>query len=212
MAAEGVVQRITREDDPERCTGITGKGQCIFKRYPGTVFCIMHGKGAIDAEEKKKARVYQLTRFQAQFERHQDHDEIKTLQGEIALVRMALEMILNKCQDVDDIYMNINRINELVRTIEKLVMSCHKLELSSNTLIGKEKIFTIGDFILGLVGQYISDPDVLLALAEKMSSGLIDVIAGNQIIKEATPVSPVSLGSLEDGPDEEECGESESMG
>lgn len=208
MAEEGLFTRVA-EDDPRRCIAITGNGQCRMMSHTGTTYCMMHGRGAIASIEKKKTMSYELTRHRAAMERHKGSDEIKSLRAEIAITRMVLETIINKCEDQDDILMHSSKINELVKSVEKLVVSCSKLEITNNEMLGRDKIIIISQVMIAVISKYITDPVLLETISNELMTGISNAINNETaIIQEERPVVP-HAEPFEIGFDEEECDDGE---
>ena len=82
---------------------------------------------------------------------------------------MLLEERLNACQDQMDLMYNASPIADLVIKIEKLVTSCHKLELATGTLLDKQAIVQFGSELVALISEEIADTVVLTRLSDKIA-------------------------------------------
>lgn len=172
---------ITRvaEDDPWRCSATMSRGQCMNKATTLGGTCLCHGgNNAVQAAEKREIRNYKLLRFQKQLERHADSPRLKSLNDEVAILRMLLEEQLNQCADASDLILNSHLISDLVVKLEKLVKSCHSLESSLGHLMDKQAILTFASSVIGVIADEIKDEvalarisDGILALVGDMSSG-----------------------------------------
>lgn len=157
-------ERVAYEDDPERCETVGATGQCPFRRMPGEKYCPRHAKTLQhSAHHKDPVNNY---RFSQQFvssrvDEFTQSEKIKNLREEIALCRMVLEMIVNRCKDEFDITLEADRIQKLVEQIKKLVESCHKIEESTGMLLDKTIVVNIGSMMVNILEKYIPDRGVL---------------------------------------------------
>lgn len=161
--AEGI-HRITSEDDPERCQSVgRERGQCNNKRTPGSDYCLLHGGNKGQGVEAVAAvRNYQLTKFQAELERHSDMSTLKSLRNEVGILRMTLETLLNRCNDSNDLIMNSITISNLVGQIEKLVSSCHKLEGQMGQTLDKQQLMQFASQIVGIISNNLVGQEKLV--------------------------------------------------
>jgi hypothetical protein len=166
-------EQIKEEDDPDRCQGVSAYGQCLFKRVAPSLYCPRHGGNqALAANEREKVRNYHLTKWRQRVNEFADNPEVKSLKEEIGILRMMLETVLNKCQDENDLLIYAGKIQDLVRDINKVVESCHKLDERNGVLLDKQSILTLGDAMVSIIGEHVGDPDALEMIAGKM----VDVV------------------------------------
>ena len=101
------MQRISGDDDPQRCQGMTANGQCRYLKQPSSDFCIMHGgnKGA-EALANKQMKNYRLTKFKARAEQLSNNPSINSLRDEVAILRILIE----------------EKVNVLIRQLAKLTL------------------------------------------------------------------------------------------
>ena len=160
--------RVSSPDDPERCQSNTSKGQCMLKAVSGSAFCHLHGGYSAEKKaEKEQQRIYHLTRWRADMERHADNPGIKSLREEIGILRMVLESRLNTINDVTELMIHSNTISETVKSIEKLVVSCHRIEDKMGELIDKKALQHIATRIITAISQTFHDqPEKLGQLAD----------------------------------------------
>ena len=175
---------ITRvdEDSEFRCQGATAHGQCLNRVVPGSEFCIVHGGGnAIRKQKLDSKRIYMLEKFQDQVHRHSDHQELKSLREEIAILRMMLETQLNACEDATDLMLKSSGIRSLVSEIEKLVRSCDRLEQTSGSMLDAQQAVSWMNEIAGIMDSHISDPEIVRAIAEEIMSSYHELRKENDI-------------------------------
>lgn len=171
------------ETDPNRCQGIIrsgpAAGQCWFKAIPNSKFCIRCG-GASQAAKNENTllRNYRLQQYAARVGELASNSEIKSLREEIGIVRMTLESLLNSCKTQNEVLIYIDKINSLVDNIKKLIESSQKLEEKNNNLLDRKVVIVIGDSIVSLLAQYITDPDQLNEIGGKICESIINAASG----------------------------------
>ena len=159
----------TEHHPNERCIATVTNGQCPYCKDNGTDYCPMHGsnKGAIKANGEVK-RNYQLSRWKNRINSFADNDQIKSLREEIGILRMVMEEILNKCEDSTDLLMASHRISDVAMKIEKLVVSCDKLESRMGLLLSKRAVVQLAGEYVQIINNYITDPDTIEHISEEM--------------------------------------------
>lgn len=174
--------RMDSETDPDRCQGIiqngVNAGQCQYKAVPGCKYCLMHGGGTQAANNKKAAlKNYQLTQYAARVGDLANSTGIKDLREEIGILRLTLENLINLCDNANKLLLYTDKITNLTDKINKLVVSCQNIEEKNNNLLDRKVVIVIADSIVTLIGQYITDPDMLLEIGGKICESIAS--AGN---------------------------------
>lgn len=186
--SEYPLEKVSEADDPERCQGVTANGQCWHARIAHSEYCGMHGGNkAGEAKKKKDMRLYQLAKFQTRVDEFATNPKVKGLREDIGILRMVLEMTLNRCKDESDLIMFSPKISELVMKIEKVVSSAHRLESNMGELLDKMAAMQLGEEIVQIIsGGIIEYTQKIVALVpedkkeqiqEILESDLIDSIA-----------------------------------
>ena len=142
------------EDHPECCES---QG-CIIKRLPGSRFCAAHGgnKGA-ESTAKKMLKNYRLTKFAAEVQEKQGSSDIKSLTGEIGMLRQIIQEQWNSCDDANDLILKSGPISDLFTKLEKLVNSCNNIDKTLGNLIDKEKVVLFAQTIVTIISPYIPE-------------------------------------------------------
>lgn len=166
------IKRVDDLADPNRCGGATSRGQCTNEAMPGSGFCKVHG--GVDKVQKEKKRNYLLTKWRAQVGEKADSDVIKNLREEIGIMRVILEITLNKCDDEQALMMASAKISDMVSKIDSLVKSCHKLEGSMGNLLDKQAILQFAGTVIGIISKHIEDTDVLNLIADDITDAIGD--------------------------------------
>jgi len=164
-------------DPGKQCKIVHPHGQCNYLVEPGFEFCPRHLGKSLTSSEDKKVRNYRLEKWRQRVNDFADSPEVKSLREEIGITRLVLENIVNKCQTDVDLYLNSQKIQDAVKTLQRLIESCHKLEKSTGFLLDKTQILNIAGIIINIVGENVKDENVV----EKIS---------DQILIEVANVSP----------------------
>jgi hypothetical protein len=165
------MQRWTQNDPPEdRCEFILKDDkQCGNKVVSGCTRCPMHGANKqLQAAQNKSLKMYRLAKHQQRVSEFADHNKVKGLRDEIAILRTLLEEKWNRCDNEHELLMNCGPIADLVMKIEKLVSSCHRLESSLGGLLDKTRIKQIAN-------------EMMNSVAERLAEFLADVIPEDEL-------------------------------
>jgi hypothetical protein len=169
-----VDNKFTRWNDKihhprERCEGVCKSGPCPYIKAEGTNFCPMHGSnsGRI-ARNEETQRNYRLNRWQQRVEDFADNDQIKSLREEIGILRMMMEEMLIKCTDTTELMLYSHRISDLAMKIEKLVISCDKIENRMGLLLSKRAILQLAGTYVNIINTHVADPDIIETISEEM--------------------------------------------
>jgi len=182
-------RRVTDEADPRRCQGMTAFGQCMLYAIPNGKYCKMHGGQEGNQLAQKSIRNYRLTKFQARVNDFADNDQVKSLREEIGILRMVLEETLLRCEDEDpqksrlNLLIESSKITDMVSRIDKLVSSCHRLELSTGGLLDKAAAIQLGAQIVSIISAHIDDEGVI----DSISTDILNAIQGARINEAEKP-------------------------
>jgi hypothetical protein len=167
-----IESKLTRVDPDsiERCHGMARMGQCPYQRMPNSVFCPMHsGPVQERALSTQRKRAYQLSQWQARVDEHADNEEAKSLRGEIGILRITLEAVMGQCKSEQDLLMFAPRISDLVTRIEKVVVSCHRLEERTGSLLDKQTAQNLGATIVEIVSRHVTNEELLGQIGDEIA-------------------------------------------
>ena len=170
-------------DDPTCCQGLNKHGPCNLQAVPGQKFCKLHFGIGNKVAEQKAMRNYQLNKYQHRVNEFADNDQLKNLHEEIGILRMVLEQTINKCQSDTELLLYSTKISDLVVKIEKLVASCHKLELATGQLVNKTNIMLLGDVMIQIIGE-VCPPEKMMSVSER----IIKTITEMNNAESSTPI------------------------
>lgn len=170
----------------DRCHGASQTfGQCPFLQVEGSEYCKRHG-GAIvlNAQKKQRVRNYQLTRWKARIGDFADNDGIKSLREEVGILRMIMENMLDQCKDSTDLLLYSSRMSDLVMKIEKLVVSCDKMESKMGLLLSRDSVLQLAGEYVAIISEHIPDNAVIDEISMKMVQATLriqDPVAADRI-------------------------------
>lgn len=165
------------DDHPNRCQGIVATGhnagQCWYKAVPNSTFCPRCGGAPqINKNEAMALKNYRLKQYAERVGSLANNPEIKNLREEIGITRMVLETLLNKVQNENELLIYIDKITGLVDSIKKLIEAAQKMEEKNNNLLDRQVVIVIGDSIVSLLSNYITDPDQLNEIGGKICESI----------------------------------------
>lgn len=170
-------ERVEELDDPRRCQAtVRAKGQCLYKALEGSKYCPLHN-GHLGNRKHQQAMVhrYNLAIWQSRVDEFAEDDSVKSLRGEIGITRMLLERILLQCHDDVQLLIYAGAIGNLVEKINKLVVSCDRLEGRMGMLLDKAAITVLAGQFVEIMTRYVSDPEALESIATELIDAIVKV-------------------------------------
>lgn len=172
------IEVITDESDPDRCQALIAQGQrqcnhkgALLPNGKRASYCRLHsGNTSQQAVARERQRNYALTRWRAQVEAKADNSEIKSLREEIGILRVLLETRLNQCQSDLDLLCHSAAISDMVDKIQRVVVSCHKLEGAMGQLLDKAALIQFAGEIISVISNHITDANVIKAIGDDIIS------------------------------------------
>ncbi len=147
------------------------------KIYASIDLAVTSGQAVSEAYDHEKEKIYSLAKYR--LKQHGERvaqfacdDDIKNIRGEIAISRMTLEDIWNSCTNTNKLLLQIDRVQQSVGQIQKLIESAQRMEEKTNTLIDKKIVVVIADSIVNIVSTYVKDPDALTDIAERLCASI----------------------------------------
>ena len=166
---------IAEVDALNRCQarGDAGEGQCKFIAVEGFKYCPKHAGPGPMLAEKRKVHQYMLELWQTRVDEFAEGEDVKTLRGEIGIMRMMVESIISRCTNAADLHLYSGKIAQLVGQIQTLVVSTDKLETRLGMILDKAGALALGAQIVEIIVSEISDPSI----QDRVSNRIIDVVA-----------------------------------
>ena len=164
--------RITAPDDPDRCQRtMMPFGQCKNKARKDSKFCHAHANNLEELRKNDAAvRNYMLSKWRARTEALTSSSVIKSLREEIGILRLLIEERINSCQDTADLLLQSGPISDLVSRVEKVVLSCHKLERSLDHVLDRNTLIQFASEIISIVSETLADqPEKVDLIANRIA-------------------------------------------
>lgn len=187
-----VLQRVA-DDDPNRCQAVHASLQCPFKAtgtrfqtitngepawaWNGPMYCPRHGGTTQKTQEStQNIRMYLAARWQEKIGQQAYHPKYKSLREEMGILRMTLERRLDACSDDQSLLLYSGQITELVREIGKLAKVAHVIEKDMGHLLDKTQAEAWVQELLGIIGNYLPDPEILQFLSQDIIASLANQV------------------------------------
>jgi hypothetical protein len=174
--ASPLVQPLTRDelDGPNRCQAVTHRGQCSNRVVEGKSFCVIHniGCGAERKEERTRMQNYVIQQWQQELDHFSTNPKLKSLGEEIAILRVLMNNVLLRCHDTTDLILQSSKISDLASRIEKLVVSCDKLDQKLNLTLDKATALSLAQQIVTIITTHVQDSETI----DKIGHDIVEVI------------------------------------
>lgn len=167
----------TYEADPERCQAVTPLGQCINKASEGNKFCPKHKPQR--KEINMPLRNYRLAKAEMKegAERHASSTELKSLREEIALIRTMAERRLNMIDSNADFMTACGQVNTLFLTLEKLINTCHRMEVNVGELLSKAALVEVAKEIGAILNEELAGVDHYEEIIDRIMEKIVASIS-----------------------------------
>jgi hypothetical protein len=175
MPVDNKFERVA-PNDPKRCQANTAHAQCPYKATEHTKYCPMHG-GNIGEEKRRKQMLaaYNVTKWNNRIEEFAAHDQVKSLRAEIGIVRMTMEAILSQCQSQVEVALYSSKILDTASKIERIVMSCNRLETNLGMLLDKTSALNLAVQIVNIVSEVIDDAEKTNIISNKIAIAIANI-------------------------------------
>lgn len=160
---------MIRATDPEkRCQHVGQSGQCQYEVVEGARNCLHHG-GLPTAKRNNALAVssYRLEQYQARMEHHAVDAAVKSLRGEIGILRMMIETRINQCKDDYDLMLQSASIAKLITDCNTLVTNCHRIETLTGQMLDKQSIIEFAQNVIAIISEKC-EPEQAEAIAEEL--------------------------------------------
>lgn len=111
----------------------------------GDDFCAVHRPAA---RKDDTMMVYQLGRFQERASKFVGDERLKSLHGEVAVMRHLLEVIHGECDGKPDLAIKSSTIVNLCKEITHTVNTLNAIEMKLGGLLDRERVATLAQTLL----------------------------------------------------------------
>lgn len=140
----------------DQCEAMLRTGQCTQVKIKGCNYCLAHGGTAtLKKQEEQALNNYRLNKFQARLREMRSSSVIKDLRDEIAILRMMLEEKLNGFQGSTDMLLQSGQIGDIIMKIERLVISCHKLDEKTGCVVDRSTVINMAEQLVSVITKNV---------------------------------------------------------
>lgn len=160
----------------DRCIGQSHKtgDLCPYIKVEGTDYCARHAANKqIIKTQKQELNNYRLGKYKQRVSELTYSSGIKGLREEIGILRMVLESILESCQNDTELLLYSNRIADLAMKIEKLVVSCDRLENRMGMLMDKNSVLVLAENIIEIISIHVTDESQLEDISQRIAEHVL---------------------------------------
>lgn len=179
--------------DKTRCQAVDQRGeQCPFQGMPDPTitpgvggmaaedvrflkFCRMHGSIASKAMKKEAKRCYALGRWKDKVEKMLDPDVGTNLDEELGILRMMLELMLGKYEEMD-LLNNVSGVSAIIRDIRELLKDNKKLKSQMGELMDRAAIQRLCDTLVIIISKHVP-VDKLDEVGADVAAAIADAVA-----------------------------------
>ena len=134
----------------------------FYLAMEGAKYCPQHGGATeVKRQKHKAANQYRLTVWKNRLAEFTENDSVKSLRDEIGILRIVLEEMMNKCNTPNDLMIYSAKISELTVKIEKLVMSCDRLEKNMGQMMDRPTALKFAAKVVEIIGRHVDDAEQL---------------------------------------------------
>jgi hypothetical protein len=137
------------------CEYVTSRGQCKTEAIKGDRFCEKHSA---------QARVTMVNQFRIASralgdapERHAQAEQLKSISGEIVIMRSLVEQRLNMIEDDSDLIMAMPIIKDCLIASAKLAEVSHSMDTKLGNLLSKAAIISLAQEIIVIIETALRD-------------------------------------------------------
>lgn len=149
-------------DDPRRCqaSAMAGK-QCGYKAEPGGKFCPRHNGVQRMQQTAEQIRMYKLQHFTERYSQLSTHEQLKDLRGEIGIMRLTLEEIINQTEGKpNQLLAYSGKIMGMTQGIKDLVQTFQKMEEKLATMVSKDNLIIFAQQLVEVIGEHVPDDKI----------------------------------------------------
>lgn len=159
-----------------QCEYITCRGQCSKQAEPGQRFCAEHSKHSTQSLINQYRVACKLLGDAP--DRHANIDTLKSLRGEIALLRSLIESRMNMIESEAELVAAMPMLKDSFIAVEKLVTACHNMDVKLANLLDKQTLISLAQDIIKII-----DTEVRKVARNDVNIDVVIEDIGQQIVK-----------------------------
>jgi hypothetical protein len=160
-------------DDPRRCQHVNSLGQCHRPAIEDSGKCEQHSNKAA------RLRSYLLTTqyLEGAPDRHVGSDELKSLREEIAITRAMVEKRLNLVTNEMEFLAAMPAVQSAMSVIEKLVTSCHNMEVKLGNLLSKAALLQVAQQIIDIIAKELDGVPNRNEIVDRIANQIVECVS-----------------------------------
>jgi hypothetical protein len=155
------------------CQHTGPRGQCTAKTVTGSEFCNRHSN---EADRIRSYRISDPT-IRERFDHHSSSSALETVREEVVFLRTLIEERYELARTEADKVNAFSVIHPALSTLNKLVESLSKLELQADLVLGRDALNKLGDDIVTILIEELSNVDGYTEIVDRVASRLATTIA-----------------------------------
>lgn len=137
------------------CKGNNNLTSCMKEAVPNSDYCTYHGgAGQLALNKQQVITSYRLGKFQNRVLDFLTNPDIKSLRGEIGIIRLLIEERFKLIKEDDNglsMALQSPAISELVSKLERVIRTCQVIEEKSESTLDKQKVINLADQIITIM-------------------------------------------------------------
>jgi hypothetical protein len=154
---------------------MTDSGACQKPPIPGSRWCEKHNPHTGSLQLNQYLISKRILGDSPQ--RHAAADEVKSLKVEIALLRSIVEKRINMMESDAEFAAGMSGLKDTFLAIEKLVSSCHNMEVKLGNLLNKSALVSLAQKIVHIIDQNLTDVPERDEIVAKIGGEIAEAIA-----------------------------------
>lgn len=138
-----------------QCEYVNSVGQCAHEAIAPGRFCEKHSAQSANTIINQYRIACSVLGDSP--ERHASDAEMKSVKGEIAIVRSLLESRLNMIQNDAELVSAMPLLKDYALAVEKLASSCHAMDVKLSNLLSKNVLLSLAQDMIGIIDSHIRE-------------------------------------------------------
>ena len=149
------------------CERLVAGQPCGKLCSPSEKYCNSHRQ----TKTNRKDPNYSIQLFSDEVHAKKDSEQFSSLKMEVAMLRTLVERTWNQCESEAELIANSVVFAQLFDKIEKLIQTCHKMDIANETVLSEAGVARLLESLLDVVLQEVEDADTL----DRISAKLFDI-------------------------------------
>jgi hypothetical protein len=165
-----------------QCDYITSTGQCAKEAVPPGRFCENHSQTSARTLVGQYLIANKMVGEPA--DRHAAADNIKSVIGEIALLRALLERRINQVNNDVELVAIMPQVKDFTLAIDKLTTNLHTMDVKLGNLLSKTALLSLAQELVTIINRHLRplidttpDKNIVDEITEEIGHEIVTTIA-----------------------------------